>query len=179
MCNTPNQIQPQTQPRTQTQCRTVTAPDPNTTARLAARLGRALVGGDVILLHGPVGAGKSHFARALIQARLADLGRYEDVPSPTFTLVQIYDLGGIDLWHADLYRLTDPHECLELGLDHAFESAICLIEWPDRLGEYAPKTAVSLHIRPGDQEDTRHLEFCASTERGHDILTALCDGDVT
>ena len=76
---------------------------------------------------------KSHFARALIQSRLAAIGRFEDVPSPTFTLVQCYDLGSVDLWHADLYRLTSPSECDELGLVDAFESAICLVEWPDRL----------------------------------------------
>jgi tRNA threonylcarbamoyladenosine biosynthesis protein TsaE len=69
----------------------------------------------------------------------------EDVPSPTFTLVQVYDADGDEIWHADLYRLTHPDEVLELGLEDALADAICLIEWPDRLGPYAPKGA--LHLR--------------------------------
>ncbi|MFN7001894.1 MAG: tRNA (adenosine(37)-N6)-threonylcarbamoyltransferase complex ATPase subunit type 1 TsaE, partial [Roseinatronobacter sp.] len=100
---------------------------PEQTAALALRLGAQLAGGDTILLHGPVGAGKSHFCRALIQSRLATVGRMEDVPSPSFTLVQTYDLGTVELWHADLYRLGDPQEVLELGLEDAFSQAICLV----------------------------------------------------
>jgi tRNA threonylcarbamoyladenosine biosynthesis protein TsaE len=109
-------------------------------------LGRKLAGlarpGDVILLEGPIGAGKSSLARAFIRARL---GPGEEVPSPTFTLVQVYDDHGTEIWHADLYRLTHPDEVWELGLDQAFETAICLVEWPDRLGRHQPPDA--LHIR--------------------------------
>jgi tRNA threonylcarbamoyladenosine biosynthesis protein TsaE len=104
----------------------------------AAQLGA----GDVLLLQGPIGAGKSHLARALIRARL---GRMEDVPSPTFTLVQTYQ-ADVEIWHADLYRLSHPDEVLELGLDEAFSTAICLIEWPDRLGSLAPETALRLEL---------------------------------
>jgi tRNA threonylcarbamoyladenosine biosynthesis protein TsaE len=104
----------------------------------AAHLGA----GDALLLQGPIGAGKSHLARALIRARL---GRMEDVPSPTFTLVQTYQ-ADIEIWHADLYRLSHPDEVLELGLDEAFSTAICLIEWPDRLGSLAPETALRLEL---------------------------------
>ena len=92
---------------------------------------RLLRAGDCVLLEGPIGAGKTHFCRALIRARL---GREEDVPSPTFTLVQTYD-ADVEIWHADLYRLSHPDEALELGLEDAFASAICLVEWPERLGE--------------------------------------------
>jgi tRNA threonylcarbamoyladenosine biosynthesis protein TsaE len=104
----------------------------------AAHLGT----GDVLLLQGPIGAGKSHLARALIRARL---GRMEDVPSPTFTLVQTYQ-ADVEIWHADLYRLSHPDEVLELGLDEAFSTAICLIEWPDRLGSLAPETALRFEL---------------------------------
>lgn len=98
--------------------------------------------GDCLLLEGQIGAGKSHFARALIRARL---GREEDVPSPTFTLVQTYQ-ADVEIWHADLYRLGHPDEVLELGLEAAFDDAICLIEWPDRLGRHLPQGAVRLKL---------------------------------
>ena len=106
------------------------------TADLAARLAACLAPGDAILLSGPVGAGKSAFARALIRARLGDPGA--EVPSPTFTLVQTYGEGESALWHADLYRLSHPDEVAELGLLAALEEAICLVEWPVRLGPLAP-----------------------------------------
>ena len=97
------------------------------TTALGQRLARASQAGDVFLLSGPIGAGKSHLARAFIRERL---GAAEDVPSPTFTLVQVYGEGADEIWHADLYRLTHPDEVWELGLDDAFTRAICLVEWP-------------------------------------------------
>ncbi len=119
---------------------------PAETARFAARLAPLLQAGDTLLLSGPVGAGKSVLARALIQARLAAADRIEDVPSPTFTLVQTYDDGLAEIWHADLYRLSGPAEVDELGLWEAFDTAICLIEWPDRLGPHAPANALTIDL---------------------------------
>ena len=116
------------------------------TAALAGRLAPRLAPGDVLLLSGAIGAGKTAFARALIHARLR---RPEDVPSPTFTLVQSYCDGAAEIWHCDLYRLGHVDEVLELGLDEAFESAICLIEWPDRLGDLAPPGALNLGFAAG------------------------------
>jgi len=120
------------------------------TADMAVQIGSQLGAGDTVLLHGPVGAGKSVFCRALIQSRL---DRHEDVPSPTFTLVQIYSAADTEIWHADLYRLGSPDEIIELGLLDAMETALCLIEWPDRLGYYAPENA--LHITLNTQDATR------------------------
>lgn len=123
----------------------LTLQTPEDTARLAARLGGVVGPGDVILLSGPVGAGKTHFARALIQSILTVA---EDVPSPTFTLVQAYDTERGPLWHTDLYRLNGPAEIEELGLPEAFETAICLVEWPDRLGPYTPDDALHITLTP-------------------------------
>ena len=126
-------------------------PDPDATASLGRWLADRLGPGDVLLLQGPIGAGKTHLARALIQHRLATDGRMEDVPSPTFTLVQTYPTPRGEIWHADLYRLSHPDEAVELGLADAFDSAICLVEWPDRLGDLAPPTALGLAFSAGRQ----------------------------
>ena len=119
---------------------------PEETTRFAAALAPTLGPGDVLLLSGGIGAGKTHFARSLIQTRLAAAGLVEDVPSPTFTLVQTYEDGVGEIWHADLYRLTHPDEVEELGLIDAFQGAICLVEWPDRLGDLTPDGAVALEL---------------------------------
>ena len=125
-------------------------PDEAATRALAASVAKALKPGDVILLEGPIGVGKTFFARGVIQSLL---GAEEEVPSPTFTLVQIYDGPACDIWHCDLYRLTHPDEAIELGLDEAFENAVCLIEWPDRLGSILPDNALMLAF---SIKDDRH-----------------------
>lgn len=138
-------------------CRLVLEGEASTRA-LAARLAPCLAGGDTLLLEGEIGAGKTAFARALIQARQCAEGRApEDVPSPTYTLVQVYDAGALTIWHADLYRLSAPDEALELGLDEATGTALCLIEWPDRLGALVPAGALHLSFTPGAAEESRIL----------------------
>jgi tRNA threonylcarbamoyladenosine biosynthesis protein TsaE len=122
---------------------TLDLPDAHATEALGVRLAGQALPGDVILLEGPIGAGKSCLARAFIRARM---GRNEEVPSPTFTLVQVYEADGVEIWHADLYRLTHPDEVWELGLDDAFSSAICLVEWPDRLGKHVPPSALRIRL---------------------------------
>ncbi|ARC87182.1 tRNA (adenosine(37)-N6)-threonylcarbamoyltransferase complex ATPase subunit type 1 TsaE [Rhodovulum sp. MB263] len=148
------------------------------TRALADRLADRLGPGDTLLLDGPIGAGKTAFARALIQAAQARAGRDpEDVPSPTFTLVQTYEAGEFEIWHADLYRLGHPQEVMELGLDEAFDTALCLIEWPDRLGDLAPPGALRLALAPGGTETLRHASFTAAgsvwADRLSPILTEL------
>ena len=139
------------------------------TASLAALLGKHLVAGDTVLLTGDVGAGKTHFARALIQSLLA---QPEDVPSPTFTLVQVYDAAsGTEIWHADLYRLSHPSETEELGLRDAMEHAICLIEWPDRLAGLRPESALDIALTATDVEDHRTLTATWSTSQWDAKLT--------
>jgi tRNA threonylcarbamoyladenosine biosynthesis protein TsaE len=118
-------------------------PDEESARRFGAALGHALRPGMTLLLEGPLGAGKSHIARAAIRA-LA--GEETEVPSPTFTLVQTYDSPAGEIWHADLYRLGGPDEVEELGLVEAMATAIVLVEWPDRLGRRRPGEAAVLRL---------------------------------
>ncbi len=111
---------------------------------LAKPLAKALRKGDVIALWGDLGVGKTTFARILIQSLV---GETIEVPSPTFTLVQIYDSPKSEVWHCDLYRLKDPEEAFELGLEDAFHDAICLIEWPERLGNLLPRRRIDVLLK--------------------------------
>jgi len=121
----------------------INLPTEQDTKAMAKAFAELLVPGDTVLLFGNLGAGKSFFARSLIQSRF---GTEIDVPSPTFTLVQTYEHPDGDIWHCDLYRLTDPIEVVELGLDDAFDDSICLIEWPEKLDGTAPDTAISIYL---------------------------------
>lgn len=114
----------------------IALPDEAATARLGAAVAAALRAGEAVCLSGPLGAGKSTLARALVRA-LTTPG--EEVPSPTFTLVQTYETTGFPLAHFDLYRLADPGEADEIGLDEALDEGAAVIEWPERLaGRLAP-----------------------------------------
>ncbi len=155
----------------------IPAGSPEDTAALARRIGACLRPGDVLLLEGDIGAGKTHFARHLIRSLM---DRPEDVPSPTYTLVQIYDARPGEIWHADLYRLTATEEIEELGLTDAFASAICLIEWPDRLGPMAPAGALRVIFQtdPRD-ENARLIHLHGTGGRGAEIagiVEAPADG---
>lgn len=144
-------------------------PDESATTELGSELAPMLRPGDVILLKGSVGAGKSHLARAIIQERL---GYPEDVPSPTYTLVQTYSDGVCEIFHADLYRLSDSSELSEIGLEDAFKEAICLVEWAERLGEDdVPNGAVEITLETKD--DGRHLTISANAQRSEQIERVL------
>lgn len=123
------------------------------TEALAGRLAALARPGDALLLEGPLGAGKSALARAFLRAATGN--PVLEVPSPTFTLVQSYDLpGGIGAHHFDLYRLSGPGGLQELGWDEAREG-IVLVEWPERLGDFTPANALHLTLAPGADEDAR------------------------
>ncbi|WP_415182364.1 tRNA (adenosine(37)-N6)-threonylcarbamoyltransferase complex ATPase subunit type 1 TsaE [Phaeovulum sp.] len=154
----------------------LTLPDADATTRLGAWFASHLQIGDVLLLEGPIGAGKTHFARALIQARLAEAGRMEDVPSPTFTLVQVYEIALAEIWHADLYRLGHPDEVTELGLEEAFDTAICLVEWPERLGDLQPSDALRLVFSVTNGGEARQVALSGSA-RWAGILAMLGTND--
>ena len=116
-----------------------------TEAELLA-LGAALIpqlsAGQTVCLTGGLGAGKTTLVRGMIQSVMGGI----DVPSPTYTLVQTYDMPEFELWHCDMYRLERPEDGYELGLIDAFEEAVCLIEWPDKLGGLIPEDALSIEI---------------------------------
>ena len=117
------------------------------TKALAAAAAELAVTGDVIALAGALGSGKTTFARAFIRA----LGGTEEIPSPTFNLVQVYDLPGVSVWHFDLYRLAAPRDGIELGLDEALADGISLIEWPEHLGELLPDDRLDIALEePAD-----------------------------
>ena len=120
-------------------------PDEAATAALAARIAALARPGDVIALKGELGAGKTSFARAFIHAR----GGREAVPSPTFTLVQVYDLADGPIWHIDGYRLRDPEEAWELDIEDAFRDGVSLIEWPERLGPLIPARRLEITLSAG------------------------------
>ena len=150
--------------------RTVTVSDQNGTEALAAKLATIAKAGDVILMHGTLGMGKSAFCRAFIRAVAEN--PHEEVPSPTFTLVQIYELDRVPVWHFDLYRLSDPEEVHELDIEDAFSDAVSLIEWPDRLEYLTPENRLDIHIDPGSSPDGRVFKL---EPHGDDWVTRIND----
>jgi tRNA threonylcarbamoyl adenosine modification protein YjeE len=133
--------------------------DEAATLRLMADIAAAIAPGDLITLSGDLGAGKTTFARALIRHLAGDPN--VEVPSPTFTLVQAYELNGFSIVHADLYRLSGPAELGELGFEAWDDRAITLLEWPDRAGGALPPNRfdLALTLSPQDGESFRQAVF--------------------
>jgi tRNA threonylcarbamoyladenosine biosynthesis protein TsaE len=132
-------------------------PDEAATAALAARLAALARPGDVIALKGALGAGKTTFARAFIRAR----GGTGEVPSPTFTLAQVYELGDAAIWHFDGYRLRHPDEAWELGIEDALRDGISLIEWPEQFGPIVPARRLQITLVAGASPRSRRVEMDA------------------
>jgi tRNA threonylcarbamoyladenosine biosynthesis protein TsaE len=138
------------------------------TEALGAALAQALQPGLVIWLEGDLGAGKTTFTRGLLHA----LGHTGSVKSPTYTLIEVYAVSRMSLYHFDFYRFTHPDEFLEAGLDEYFGTdAVCLVEWADKAAPHVPSPDIVLRLRvegPG-----RRFAFEASSARGQACLNAI------
>jgi tRNA threonylcarbamoyladenosine biosynthesis protein TsaE len=135
---------------------TLTLPDEAATQALGRAIAAALHAGEAICLWGPLGAGKSTLARALVRALTTP---DEDVPSPTFTLVQFYEGARLNVAHFDLYRLTSPDEAYEIGLDEALDEGAAVIEWPERLDGRLPRDRLDVMIALAEIDDSRQARL--------------------
>ncbi len=131
---------------------TITTTSEQDTAALGATFAKTLNHGDIVLLTGDLGAGKSVFCRAIVRTLMEQPEL--DVPSPTFTLVQTYDTAAAPIWHFDLYRLKDAEEIYEIGWEDALSGGVVLVEWPDRLGGYAPQKSIHVNIAIAENQRT-------------------------
>ncbi|HRQ61368.1 MAG TPA: tRNA (adenosine(37)-N6)-threonylcarbamoyltransferase complex ATPase subunit type 1 TsaE [Alphaproteobacteria bacterium] len=126
-------------------------------AALGAGIAQTLRRGSVLCLHGTLGMGKSVLARAIIRALAGN--QTLDVPSPTYTLLQLYETPVAPIFHFDLYRLSAPEEIYELGWEDALAEGITIIEWPERLGHLAPPARTDITLTPGNNgPDSRVIE---------------------
>ncbi len=126
------------------------------TCRLARQIAKIAKVGDIFALNGTLGMGKSVFARAFIKY-LTDA---QEVPSPTFTLLQIYQAANFDIYHYDLYRIKSPEEIFELGIEEAFYTGVSLIEWPEKMGIYTPKNIIEVNF---SQVTNQQRKICINT----------------
>lgn len=147
--------------------RVVALGDEAATMALAAHIAKAAHPGDVIALYGTLGAGKTVFARAFINtlSQAAGAGP-EEVPSPTFTLVQTYPFADFTVWHVDLYRIEEESEIRELGLYDAFAQDVTLIEWPDRIESLLPPDCLRINLAIVDERGAREARLRAAGDWG-------------
>jgi len=146
-------------------------PDEAATLALGGALGSAMIQGPaqiVVYLEGDLGAGKTTLVRGLLRS----LGHSGKVKSPTYTLVELYAVSRLNLYHFDFYRFEQPEEYLDAGLDEYFQgSGICLVEWPDKAGAYLPPA--DLRLRLSMAQDGRDVVLLAQGEKGRLCLTSL------
>ena len=143
----------------------------NDTKKLACCFSNVAQKGDIFALYGTLGAGKSTFSRFFIQ----NLSDAQEVPSPTFTLVQSYEGNDFEIYHYDMYRLKSPEEAYELGIEESFYNGVNLIEWPEKIGYLLPKNIWTVNIFTKDS--ARYFEVTVSDEEKKKRLEKLGYGD--
>ena len=141
------------------------------TKNLACRFAKLLRTGDIVALEGTLGVGKTAFTRFLIQSLTTD---NEEVPSPTFTLLQTYDTPCFPIYHFDLYRLEKPQDVYELGIEDAFVEGVSVIEWPDKMGGILPSHKV-LKIEIELRKDVRVFNFSSQNRTWIERLASWTD----
>ena len=131
------------------------------TVSISETLAELIRPGDTVLLFGKIGSGKTFFSRAMIQKMMQKQGAVvEDIPSPTFTIVQIYDTLVPSVWHLDLYRILNPEEIIDLDLENALEKHVCLIEWPQNMGLHVPERNLSITFEElVGSDEVRNINF--------------------
>ncbi|MBU2919434.1 MAG: tRNA threonylcarbamoyladenosine biosynthesis protein TsaE [Psychrosphaera sp.] len=138
------------------------------TVQMGNHLADVIKDGAIIYLHGDLGAGKTTFTRGVVQG----LGHKGNVKSPTYTLVEPYELAGINAYHFDLYRLGDPEELEFMGIRDYFElNSLCLIEWPEKGAGVLPQADLDITLEYVDTG--RKITFIANNDKGASILTLL------
>lgn len=125
------------------------------TAAAAAWLAEHVSVGDIVALYGTLGAGKTAFCRGFIQSLTT---KSEDVPSPTFTLLQTYETPTFPIYHFDMYRLKNPEEAYEIGIEDAFAEGVSLIEWPEKIGSLLPQKHITVRIEIQNNERVITIE---------------------
>lgn len=143
------------------------SPDEASTIAFGRKLAQMAKQGDVFALFGTLGMGKSVLARAFIQS----LTGAEEVPSPTFTLVQSYDAPDFEIFHYDLYRIKSPEEIFEIGMEESVYQGVNLIEWPEMMGGYLPRNCFRIEITP--QKDGRKITISSASEEKRQRLAEL------
>ena len=141
---------------------------------IAKRLSEILEIGDILFLKGSIGAGKSFFARCIIREYLNISKVYEDIPSPSFSLVQTYDNIKPKVCHVDLYRISFSNELEEIGLKNIYENFLTIVEWPERLGEKLPDTFIQIEFKDCNKNnDERNLKISSVGINRKDIRSFL------
>ena len=136
---------------------------PDETLAIGASFAEKAVPGQILALKGDLGVGKTVFAKGFAKG----LGIDDVVNSPTFTILQVYESGRLPFYHFDMYRLGEPEELEQLGYEeYFFSDGVCLVEWPEMIGELLPEDALTVEIRRGEDPDERVIEAAWPEEEG-------------